>query len=291
MHETKEDQLVHGQSSYGSAFECQPLYRRILWSTENSARDPGFSRNSLSWGWSGGFSLLSQNSNFCDFQTLLWLPSPLIRRLLSGVNCFYLFTFNPWAINTPGNMTHQPLDIPHKASGLFGPTEIWFWRGAVWFHSLIPLLFSLDSFKDASERLWTMRWPRLCAERRARGKQRKKTSPGVHWQREGSKGSAPPTHSFPLIKGSEEVRAGDKKRGSRRNFCFESSVSQVSLNEGQLGDSGYSFGRCLDGREQTLNGVGALLSGKRTIHLPPVSFWIHPHFHPFNPWILLFIIF
>lgn len=113
---------------------------------------------------------------------------------------------------------------------------------------------------------------RLCAELRARGKQRKKTCPECTGGETASKGYAPPTHSFPLIKDSEEVRAGDKKRGSQRNVCFESSVSQVRLNEGQLGDSGYSSGRCLDGREQTLNGVGALLSGKRTIHLPPVSF-------------------
>lgn len=171
MHETNEDQLVHWQSFYGSSFNCKPLYRRILWSTENSARIPGFSRNSFILGWSVGFSLLSQNSNICDFQTLLWLHSLLIRWLLRGDNCFYLFIFNSWSINTPGNMTHQPLDIPHKETGLFGPTKIWFWRGAVWFHSLISLLFSLESFKDASERLWTMqRGPRFCAELRVRGK-------------------------------------------------------------------------------------------------------------------------
>lgn len=184
-------------------------------------RLPGFSRNSFILGWSVRFSLLSQNSNICDFQTWLWRRSLLIWWLLRGDNCFYLFIFNSWSINTPGNMTHQPLDIPHKETGLFGPTKIWFWRGAVCFHSPISLLFSLESFKDASERLWTMqRGLRFCAELRVRGKQKKKTSPRVHWQRDVSKGYAPPTHSFQLIKDSEEVMAEDKKRGSLQEFLF-----------------------------------------------------------------------
>lgn len=57
-----------------------------------------------------------------------------------GNNCFYFFIFNPCSINTPGYMTHQPLAIPHKETGLFGATTIWFWGGAVWFHSFPPLL-------------------------------------------------------------------------------------------------------------------------------------------------------
>lgn len=206
----------------------------LLWPMENSARTPGFSRNSFILGWSVGFNLLSQNSNICDFQTLLWLHSLLIRRLLRGDNCFYLFIFNSWSINTPSNMTHQPLDIPHKETGLFGPTKIWFWRGAVWFHSLISLLFSLESFKDASEQLWTMQVrPEVLCRTQSEGK--KKTSPRVNWQRDVSKGYAPPTHSFQLIKDLERSWQEIRKGGARRNVFFKFSVSQVALNKGQLG--------------------------------------------------------
>lgn len=117
-----------------------------------------FLMNSFVLGWSVEFTLFSCNTNISDFQTFLWLFTLLILRLLRSDNCFYLFIFNSWSINTPDNMTHQPLATPPKETGLFGAMKIWFWRGAVWFHNFNSLLFSLESFKDASEQLWTMQW-------------------------------------------------------------------------------------------------------------------------------------
>lgn len=145
--------------------------------TEESVRIPVFWMNSFILGWSVQASLLSLNSSISDFETFLWLVSLLLLKLSRGNNCLYLFIFNPCSINTPGNMTHQPLAIPHKESGLFGATTIWFWGGAVWFHSLSSLLFSLESFKDASKWLYTMQWGVVLSELRAREeKKKKKTS-------------------------------------------------------------------------------------------------------------------
>lgn len=191
---------------------------RILWSSENSARIPGFCINSFIPGWSVEFSLLSHNSNICDFQTCLWLFSLLILRLLRGDNCFYLLIFNSWSINTPGNMSHQPLGIPHKDIGLFGATKIWFWRGAVWFHSLISLLFSLESFKAASEQLWTMQRGMVLCRTSGKGKKEKEHFPLVNWQRDVSKGYTPPTHSFQLIKGLKRSWQEIRKGGAWKNF-------------------------------------------------------------------------
>lgn len=151
-------------------------YEEVGDDTEGSVRIPVFWMNSFILGWSVQASLLSHNSSTSDFQTFLWLFSLLILRLSRGNNCFYLFIFNPCSINTPGNMTHQPLAIPHKETGLFGATTIWFWGVAVWFHSLGSLPFSLEPFKDDSEWLCTMQWGVVLSELRARGKKKKKTS-------------------------------------------------------------------------------------------------------------------
>ena len=111
-----------------SASHC---VNNLVDSAEDSARIPVFWMNSLILGWSVEFSLLSHNSDTSDFQTFLWLVSLLILGLSRGDNCFYLFIFNSWSINTPGNMTHQPLAIPHKETELFGAAKIWFWGSAV----------------------------------------------------------------------------------------------------------------------------------------------------------------
>lgn len=124
---------------------------RILLTSEDSARIPVILMNSFILGWSVKLCLLSHNGSMSDFQTFLWLFSLLILRLLRDDNCFYLFIFNSWSINTPGNMIHQPLSISRKETGLSGATKTWFWRGAVWFHSFNSLLFSLESLKDVSE--------------------------------------------------------------------------------------------------------------------------------------------
>ena len=168
--------------------------------TEDPGRSPVLWMNSFILGWSVEFSLLSHNSKSSDLQMFRWLFFLLILRLSRGDNCFYLFISNSWSINTPGNMTHQPLAIPHKETELFGATKIWFWGGAVWFHSLSSILFSQDSFKDASERLCTMQWgARFCAELRAKGKKAKEKEnfPIVNWQKNVSKGYTPPTHPSP----------------------------------------------------------------------------------------------
>lgn len=155
--------------------QVQVTIWRILWTTANTARISVFLTNSFNLSWSVEFTLFSYNTNISDFQIFLWLFTLLILGLLSD-NCFYLFIFNSWSINTPNNMTHQPLAIPHKETGLFGATKIWFWRGAVWFHNSTPFSFHwslsrtpLSSFEQCSE-MW------FWAEPKARGKKKKKTS-------------------------------------------------------------------------------------------------------------------
>lgn len=171
----------------------------------------------------------------------LWLFSLLILRLSRGDNCFYLFILNSWSINTPGTVTHQPLAVPHKETELFGATKIWFWGGAVWFHSLSSLLFSQDSFKDASERLCTMQWGHGFVQnlgQREKKAKAKENFPIVNWQKNVSKGYTPPTHSFQMIKDLQEVMEGEKKGGwwslEELFFFFKYSVLQVLLNKGQI---------------------------------------------------------
>ena len=181
--------------------------------------------NSFFLGLSVEFSLLSHNSNISDFQVFLSLFSLLILRRSRGDNCFYLFILNSWSINTPGTVTHQPLAVPHKETELFGATKIWFWGGAVWFHSLSSLLFSQDSFKDASERLCTMQWGHGFVQnlgQREKKAKAKENFPIVNWQKNVSKGYTPPTHSFQMFKDLQEVMEGEKKGGgwSLEEFFF-----------------------------------------------------------------------
>lgn len=186
---------------------------RILWTPQRTQPKPVFLDEHFDP------RLMFEFSDTSDFQTFLWLFS-LLKILKLKRQQLLLFIFNSWSINTPGNMTHQPLAIPHKETGLFGATKIWFWRGVVWFHSFSSILFFtgvfsrtlLSGFAQCSK-------ARFCVELKARGKTEKENFPLVNWQKNVSKGYTPPTHSFQVIKDLQEVMEGEK-RGSLEEFFF-----------------------------------------------------------------------